>query len=418
MWTSGASWVDQQWLAQLLFYGLYALGGIKLVLLSHAALLTAAFATALAFARLRGASEKSVCLLALLGMFAAPWELQFRAQTLGTLLFVWVAVLLLSDSRAPSRRVLLVLPLLALWANVHGTVVLGGLLAVARGATIALGPREPHRRLRAGLLLLAPLCVLASPYGTGVGGYYHRLLANPRMSRFVDEWRASAPSASTALFYLLAFLAVWLVARLGHRLTRFEQLALGLTLVAGLWAIRSIAWFALVAMMVLPVTLDAALASRPRRAALRHLRGRAGAAAAVVALSATGVAAAQPASWYVHRWPNNSIPALRELSRSPATRVFANDRYADWILWQVPELRGRIAYDIRFELLGTRRFRVLYDYRSEIGDNWRRGAAGYGVLVFEPRAERKAWAAVRREPGARVLYADRDIGLVARRPRP
>jgi hypothetical protein len=42
VWTSGTEWVDQQWLAQLGFYGLYALGGIRLALLAHAALLAAA----------------------------------------------------------------------------------------------------------------------------------------------------------------------------------------------------------------------------------------------------------------------------------------------------------------------------------------------------------------------------------------
>jgi len=146
VWTTGADWVDGQWLAQLLFYGLFLAGGMKLVLLSHAALLTAAFASALAAARLRGASEKSVALVGLGAMLAAPWELQFRAQTLGTLLFVWVVALLLADSRTPSRRVLLVLPLLALWANVHGTVLLGAALATLRGAAIVLERRGPRIR--------------------------------------------------------------------------------------------------------------------------------------------------------------------------------------------------------------------------------------------------------------------------------
>src|SRR2546422_7131842 len=35
IWTQGREWVDQQWLGQLAFYGLYALGGIKLALIGH-----------------------------------------------------------------------------------------------------------------------------------------------------------------------------------------------------------------------------------------------------------------------------------------------------------------------------------------------------------------------------------------------
>ena len=35
IWTQGQQWVDQQWLGQLFFYGLYAAGGVKLALLGH-----------------------------------------------------------------------------------------------------------------------------------------------------------------------------------------------------------------------------------------------------------------------------------------------------------------------------------------------------------------------------------------------
>jgi hypothetical protein len=31
--------------------------------------------------------------------------------------------------------------------------------------------------------------------------------------------------------------------------------------------------------------------------------------------------------------------------------VFANGAYADWLLFRVPALRGRLAYDARFEIL-------------------------------------------------------------------
>src|SRR6266516_6778780 len=43
IWTQGREWVDQQWLAQLLFYGLYAFGGIKLALALHVVAAAGAF---------------------------------------------------------------------------------------------------------------------------------------------------------------------------------------------------------------------------------------------------------------------------------------------------------------------------------------------------------------------------------------
>ena len=44
VWSHGQAWVDQQWLAQLGFYGLYVLGGIRAVMLAHVAVLTATLA--------------------------------------------------------------------------------------------------------------------------------------------------------------------------------------------------------------------------------------------------------------------------------------------------------------------------------------------------------------------------------------
>ena len=56
-----------------------------------------------------------------------------RPQTLVLPLFVALAWLLVEDARAPSRRVFWAIPLLVLWANLHGTVTLGGAARAARG---------------------------------------------------------------------------------------------------------------------------------------------------------------------------------------------------------------------------------------------------------------------------------------------
>src|SRR3989442_11116904 len=38
-WTAGAHWVDQQWLAQLILFHLSGIGGLRLLVLTHVALL-------------------------------------------------------------------------------------------------------------------------------------------------------------------------------------------------------------------------------------------------------------------------------------------------------------------------------------------------------------------------------------------
>ena len=44
------------------------------------------------------------------------------------------------------------------------------------------------------------------------------------------------------------------------------------------------------------------------------------------------------------------MAAVREATRDPNVRVWATDGTADWLLWRIPDLRGRLAYDVRFEL--------------------------------------------------------------------
>ena len=189
VWTKGVPWVDQQWLGQLIFYGAHVLGGFKLVMLLHAAALVTALGIALAAARSLGASVKSVALVAAVCMLLAPWALAMRAQTLAIPLFVALVWLLASDSRSPSRRVFLVLPLLVLWANIHGTVTLACALVVLRGLTIAVSRREGPRRLRATLLIALPFAaLLASPYATELVGYYRTMLVSPTLRTFIGEW--------------------------------------------------------------------------------------------------------------------------------------------------------------------------------------------------------------------------------------
>ena len=89
IWTQGREWVDQQWLAQLLFYGLYAFGGIKLALALHVLAAGGAFVLAVVVARWRGGSTRSVCWVAVPTYLLLTWgSWNARAQSLALLLFV------------------------------------------------------------------------------------------------------------------------------------------------------------------------------------------------------------------------------------------------------------------------------------------------------------------------------------------
>jgi hypothetical protein len=402
---AGAEWVDQQWLGQLALYGLEALGGLGAALAVHAALLAAALVAAVVAARRLGGSPRAVGAVAAGTILLAPWAWQLRAQSLVYPLFVAVVWLLAADARRPSRRALLVLPLLALWANVHGSVLVGALLVVVAGV---LGRRWL-------LVAAAPLCVLASPYALQLPGYYRTMFLDADLGRLVVEWGWTAPSLATAPFWGFAALTGWAVVRRGGHAPWFDRIALAVTLVAGVAAIRSVVWFGLAAVVLLPNVLSS---SRAYEAAGRSAARLAVAVAvAVVATAAAVTAVSLPgAGTRAERlWPASAADAVTAAAAAdPGARVFASERYADWLLWRSPELRGRIAFDARFELLPPGQLDAIARLLHREGAGWKRPADGYRILVLDP-ARPGLVAAFAAEPGAELLHRSDRIVVLRRR---
>jgi hypothetical protein len=98
----------------------------------------------------------------------------------------------------------------------------------------------------------------------------------------------------------------------------------------------------------------------------------------------------------------------------PSPRVFANEWYSDWLIWNAPRLAGRLAFDARFELLSTHQIREVADFRARTSPEWLSAADGYRLLVLDPRVEKRAIRAVLREPGTRQLYRDRRVAVLLR----
>jgi hypothetical protein len=406
----GATWTDQQWLAQVVLYGAHQLAGMRGVVLLGIALVLLALGLASAAARTSGASSRSTFLIGLLAVLAGPWGWTIRAQTTALPIYAAVVWLLVDASRRGiRRRTLLVLPLLVLWANLHGSVVLGAIL------TVLLGVVELVRSRRAALVpvalvVLAPVCVLASPYGWKLAAYYDLMLVDAPFADILREWEWSRPSGTTALFWVLAILAAGLLAlrRCRDRLTLYELAVLAVTFVGAVQAVRGVIWFALAAAAILPVALDGALTRADladrrlnRSISLLALGGL------VVALV---VLAARPASWYVSNWPERQTAAVRAATRDPETRLWATDGTADWLLWRIPDLRGRIAFDVRFELLDDAALDRLVAYGRRAA-GWERILDGYRVVVVD---DPEHLAALEREPGADVVFKDETIAVVSR----
>jgi len=410
----GRTWVDQQWLGHLAIYGLWSLGGWPLASLAIVMMYGAALALGAAGARTLGASERGTTLILLVCFLVGLPNTALRAQVIAYPLFSLVLLLLLADERRPSKRLFLVFPLLVLWANVHGSVVVGAAAVALRGVTLLAPvlkrrlPSPPALR-SAAVLVLAPWpCVLASPYALLLPGYYHRTLVNPTFSRIVFEWTQST-IRNEPIFFAGLLLAVWLGFGHGRSLGPFARLALLFTAVGGLLAVRNIVWFALVGVAVLPRALDHAWKPQvaPRRRMLNLALVAVATAGLVVTLAAT---ASRGRSWFEHGFPSRAGNIVAAAATSdPNARVFANERFADWLLFEHPSLQGRVAYDVRFELYTSRELQGVYDFTLERGQHWRRIARGYTILVLDPTQQRSVIRFYVSRLQAVSLYHDRSI---------
>jgi hypothetical protein len=237
----GRPWLNHEWLSQLVFYGLYALGGPFLLTIVCG---SCALIAVLASWRLtRGASEvRLVLLLSLLILTPSEWAVRPQALSLALLMLAMWLVL---------RDRILWLPLLMIaWANAHGVVLFG---VVVAGVNACEALIWSQRRLRA--LVVAALCA-AAPMLSPLGWHYW-----PRVSQTISEarvlgiheYRSAFVDASSIPFWV-AFVALVVAAALQlrtlnewKRSDRLLVLASGVIGVAAILSIRNAPSFILLA---------------------------------------------------------------------------------------------------------------------------------------------------------------------------
>jgi hypothetical protein len=418
--THGAVWTDQQWLSQLAMYGLDRVGGLALYSIVYVLLGVGAAGFAIAAARRLGATESHVVwVLPVPAFLFFAGSFAIRTQGFAYPLFVATLWLLAAQRRTPSRRVYLVLPLLVLWANLHGSVTLGVAIACLYGLTL-LGEdlRRAPRRPRARSLVFVlgpPLCLLATPYGLAGLSYYRETLFNPAFKTLVSEWAPVTAAVVFAVpFFLLAFTTVWLFGRSRGRVALFEQLTLVLLIASGISAVRNVTWFGLAAIVLLPPIVGQVAPQRPapRRRPQLNL-ALAGAALLVMVASGASVAA-RASGWFERGYDQRTTPIVAGIARAdPGVRIYADDRFGDWLLWHRSELAGRIAYDSRLELLSASQLSLVAQVSSQASPQERGLISRFGVFVLDTGNTAKV-RSILALPGSRVVFRGRGVIVATR----
>jgi hypothetical protein len=401
---AGRAWVDQQWLGQILFYRLDQWAGAWAITALSLLGYVSAFGVAAATACRRAARPWVVGVFFVAAVASSPWALGTGPQSVALLLFAVTVALVVRDPDAKRSSTLWLLPLLCVWANLHGSVALGALVTGLFGLQALI--RRRCSRLVAVPCALAPLTLLVSPYAVKLPGYYRLMLIDHPFAGHVELWQRTTPGALTTAFFLLAAAGIVLVVRKWRALAPIELIVLAVTLAAALDAVRGIIWFGLAALAFLPplVIKKRSRAPGPASPKVRALVAPALLAGAVAAIV---LGSTRPASFYDPAFP----PALRViLQAQPASRpVFVDGRYADWLLWEVPSLRGRIAYDARVELL-TRHQAIEQQRFHDMTPGWQAPTKGYGLVVSDP----KHVEALVSGGGWQPLYAQRSIAVAER----
>ena len=420
--THGHVWTDQQWLGQLAIYEMDHLAGLRVTLVMQALVTAVAFAITAKYALDRGASEAATLVCGVAGFGLGATFFTLRPQLFWIVGFALLLVWLGADSRAPSKKVWWTIPMMAIWANVHGVVVMGAMFVGLRAALGVLeGLRDRNlrwtgRNVALGLAAAAtPFCM---PYARELPHYLQQInhLQSPARQLPILEWNRVGWPSDWPFFVIFAAITILMVVVHWKKLSRpafFETLVLAITGLASWQASRHLQWFGMALAAYAPLALDATPVIREGR---------------VLARVASAMRLIGPAVFFIlvvrllmmkddTLERGYSLDALAPLSSAMAERptspVAISDVWADWALWYLPELRGRLEADVRFELLDDAQAREMGVFLFA-KPGWQKVYPEAKIVLVARKAHEALDKGIRAEPGATVVWQDKLGTLVVR----
>lgn len=363
---AGLPWRHHEWLAQVIFAASYdALGvlGLKLVKL----LCTAVTVGALAVGLSRTAASIRVQRLVLLATAAGfLGQIQFRAQLFSfAMLGILIAVLAAKVYRGRARLWLLI-PMFALWGNVHGGFVVGLAALVIVSAVMASQELFAKRRIDrawsvAAVTVGCALATLLNPFGVGLWSNVMHSISDPLVRRFILDWvpllRQIAYNWGRSKFeeiqYLAPlglFIAFVLALAAAPRLEDAPLVAVALVFIsAAFYSSRNIALAAI--SLSIPLAYHVGLALEKRSLPKGDRRGEAGPNPVFVTAAALMIAlAAGEFSNRLKTWEPVPSGAVDFMKKHRLSGNILNDLgWGGYLVWHGPQ--SRIFVDGRCEVV-------------------------------------------------------------------
>lgn len=407
------SWIDQQWLGQWLFFEADRLGGLAAVALMCLAATTLAGVLLARLAARRGGALPIAW--ATLGVVTVGFITVARTQTLVYPLFV--ALLWLLTSIMPSERwrprAVLAIPILLLWANVHGSALLGVGLTVSCmllwAVRLIRGGYARDALAAASVAVAAGLSILATPYGLSVVHYYSSLMGNDALRMYVSDWRrTSLLSLAVLPFIVLCALAAISVS-VHMRRTRKSQWNVELLVAAAalaalaFYSSRYVVWAAL----ALPYVASTQGTAPQLKVPGRGSRAVGVLASAVLVVLLLALATTSDSS-FSKQLPGR-LAAEAALTTVPGDVVLADQSTSTALLWLHPTMARHVAFDIRYEQYSKA---DLVAYFRFLGSRNQSLACRYDVVAISSKERPALVRALRTDPAWTATYDGKD-GIVA-----
>jgi hypothetical protein len=193
----GALWHNHEWLTEVKMaaaWNAFGVVGLKLWKFASVAATILLLVTGLRETRASPTAQLNTLTLAAL---ATMPQMQFRPQLFTFMLFAATLALLARHNYRGSAPLWLILPMMALWANLHGGFIMGiaalGLYAGAIAVRDLAAGAGLRRALRLGALTIAAIAAtLVTPYGFETWGPVFHALRDPMTRVAVTDWQPLA----------------------------------------------------------------------------------------------------------------------------------------------------------------------------------------------------------------------------------
>jgi hypothetical protein len=413
---AGATWLNQQWGAQVILAAVYRLAGWTGLFLLRAALVGLTFGFLFEACRRRGLDLRRAAWLTIAAFVVSAVALALRPQLMGMALMT-LTLLIVADRRAHPGRLWAVPVIVLVWANIHGSFFLGPVvLGLAWLEDLHEGSPNGHRALP--VAVVAAVAAMVNPFGPQVWVYAAGLSTNAVVTSRISEWEPTSLRTVPGLLFFGSVALIVVVLARRERATPWPTLLwLGVFAAIGAYAIRGVAWWPLGAAVavagVLATSTVPSSETRPGEPVRRERKSPLNLVVVglIVVLCFVLLPVWRPLDARVGA-PQNLVgdapagitAALRDLAKS-GDRILNPQPWGSWFELALPD--NPVVLDSRIEVFPVKVWDD-YDVVRSGGDSWQAILADWHPRFIVVGADERAFIARLTTAGWTSAYSDRD----------